>query len=107
MKKLESKGLIDKKTWRKASIHLKQKDIVLARIINGVGSITIEERPNHYQALVRSFIAQQISGSAADSILLKFKLLYNGRFPTPEEFLKTPERRIRKVGISPQKYSST
>ena len=78
----------------------------MAGIIRDVGPMRIyRERVSPYGAIVSSFIYQQIAGSAADAILKKFKALYGGRMPTPTEFLKTPLVRIRKAGISPQKYS--
>lgn len=60
---------------------------------------------NHFGALAKAIIFQQISGSAGDSILKKFKALYGGRVPSPRAFLKTSEKRVRAAGISPQKYS--
>lgn len=95
----------DKRVWKKGMSHLKKKDRKIAGIIERMGYIELEWEPGDYQALVRSFISQQISGSAADSIYGKFIGLYSGRMPTPKEFLKTPEKKIRGVGISPQKYS--
>ncbi len=86
-------------------LHLKKKDKVLARIISHVGPIEVKMHDNRYEAIVHAFINQQISGAAADSIMKKFKAMYNGRLPKPKEFLLTPEKKIRSVGISPQKYS--
>src|SRR5271155_786650 len=60
---------------------------------------------NHFEALVKAIIFQQISGSAGDSIFKKFKSLYGGKTPTPKAFLSTKENLVRKAGISPQKYS--
>ena len=86
--------------------HLKRSDNVLARIINRLGVIETNWSPSDpYEAIVQSFIYQQIAGSAADAIIKRFEQLYNGRLPTPKEFLKTPEKRVRGAGISPQKYS--
>jgi 3-methyladenine DNA glycosylase/8-oxoguanine DNA glycosylase len=96
----------DRKVWLKAMKHLKKNDKTLAKVINKVGVIKIGwQPPSPYEAIVETFIYQQISGSAGASILKKFKALYKGRLPTPKEFLKTPERKVRGAGISPQKYS--
>lgn len=105
MQKSDFDTINDKKVWRRATAHLKKRDAVLGEVIERVGDVKLEWGPDHYEALVRSFISQQISGSAADSIYNKFTGLYNGKLPTPKEFLKTPEKKIRSVGISPQKYS--
>ena len=78
----------------------------MGSIIRKVGRIDIDlgsESP--YEALVETFIFQQISGRAADSILRKFKAIYRGRIPTPKQFLGTPESKVRAAGVSPQKYS--
>lgn len=96
----------DKKVWKKGMLHLKKKDRVLAGIINKLGALNVNWGPHDpYEAIVHSFVYQQIAGSAADAILKRFEGLYGGRMPTPKEFLKTPESKIRGAGISPQKYS--
>jgi len=104
VQKFES--LEDKKVWKKAMAHLKKRDKVLSKIITRLGVIENDwGPPSPYEAIVESFIYQQIAGSAAQAILKKFKRLYNGRLPTPKQFLKTSEKRVRSAGISPQKYS--
>ncbi len=92
--------------WDRGVLHLKKNDKILARIITTVGPIKLDKKKKEpYDSLMRMFIYQQIAGSAADSILKRFEQLYGGRLPTPKEFLKTPEKRVRSAGISPQKYS--
>ena len=58
-----------------------------------------------FHALIRAIIYQQLSGKAARTILDRFLLVYSpkGKFPTPEELLKTSETKIRSAGISSQK----
>jgi DNA-3-methyladenine glycosylase II len=99
-------SVTDKKVWRKAISHLKKSDRILAKIIAAHGDLSPDwGATDPYEAIVESFIYQQIAGSAAEAILKKFKKLYKGRLPTPRQFLKTPEKRVRGAGISPQKYS--
>ncbi len=99
-------SVTDKKVWRKAISHLKKSDRILAKIIAAHGDLSPDwGATDPYEAIVESFIYQQIAGSAAEAILKKFKKLYKGRLPTPRQFLKTPETRVRGAGISPQKYS--
>ncbi|MFI5412838.1 MAG: DNA-3-methyladenine glycosylase family protein [Candidatus Micrarchaeales archaeon] len=106
MSKQKYEMMSDKMTFRKAMLHLKKNDKTLKRIINKLGVIEVNwSPPKPYEAIVESFIYQQIAGSAAEAILKKFKKLYNGRLPTPRQFLKTPEKKVRSAGISPQKYS--
>ncbi len=95
----------DNIVWKKAVSHLSKNDVMLARLIKKLGRLDINVTNDYYESLVRAFIFQQISGSAGNSILKRFKSLYNGRLPSPRRFLSTPEGRVRSAGISPQKYS--
>jgi DNA-3-methyladenine glycosylase II len=97
--------LIDKRTWRKGVAHLKRNDRVLAKMIGRVGEIEFRINDGPYEHLVNAIIYQQISGAAGASISKRFRALYGGKYPTPGEFLKTEEKRIRQSGISPQKLS--
>jgi len=47
-----------------------------------------------------SIVYQQVSGKAAASILNKFKNLFGGRFPTPDEVLEKTGEELRSVGLS-------
>ncbi len=57
----------------------------------------------HFDAVARSIIFQQLSGQAAGTIHRRFKDLYGGRSPTPEELVRTPDAKLRAVGLSGQK----
>ncbi len=105
MKSNAFESIIDKKTWKKGAAHVADRDKVMAGIIGRFGAIKFEWGRDGYEARVRSFISQQISNSAADSIFSRFMQLYGGRFPRPREFLETPEGKVRRAGISPQKYA--
>ncbi len=80
-------------------------DPVLARIIGLYGPFEFELEDGYYQSLVGAIIFQQLAGKAAQAILNRFKALYDGRIPTPEEYLKTAESKLRSAGLSPQKIS--
>lgn len=75
--------------------HLRTNCAVLGGLIDGLGpealATTVEserERPDdHYGALVRSIVGQQLSTKAARSIYLRLCDRYGGRTPTPEEVL--------------------
>jgi len=108
LKERKFESLADRNVWKKALVHLKKRDKMLGRVISRFGSLESKSfwgPTNPYEAIVESFIYQQISGSAADAIVKKFKGLYGGRFPKPKEFLATSEKKVRSAGISPQKYS--
>jgi DNA-3-methyladenine glycosylase II len=87
-----------------APIHLSSTDPVLARIIAQVGPYGVRRRPGQFRALVASIISQQLAGSAARAIFARFVGLFPGRsFPTPEQVMRVPMARLRKVGLSKAK----
>jgi 3-methyladenine DNA glycosylase/8-oxoguanine DNA glycosylase len=50
---------------------------------------------------VQSVVYQQLNGTAASTILGRVKALYpQRRFPTPEDFLNTPDEHLRGAGLS-------
>jgi len=98
-------SLTDPSVWRKGVRHLKKNDPILARIISKAKPIKFELDEDHYEAIVGSIIFQQLAGSAARAILNRFKDLYGGRLPNPQEYLSTEESKLRSSGLSPQKIS--
>jgi DNA-3-methyladenine glycosylase II len=71
---------------------LRAADPVLREVIDSVGADGLGDpragRPNdHYGALVRSIIGQQLSTRAARAIYGRLTERYGGRTPTPEEVL--------------------
>ena len=87
------------------AIKFLKKDPKFAEIIERVGNYNVKITKNRYQSLVEAIIAQQLSGSAAESILKKFKKLYTSRFPKPIEVMKTSDSKLRSVGLSKMKIS--
>jgi DNA-3-methyladenine glycosylase II len=85
--------------------HIKKRDLVLARVIGKIGRIDFKPDDGHYEALVGSIIYQQLAGTAARAILERFKNLYDGKIPDPEQYLATDESKLRASGLSPQKIS--
>lgn len=98
-------GLTDARTWRRGITHLKKNDRIIAALIDRAGPIKFEPDEDHYEALVGSIIYQQLAGNAARAILNRFKALYGGRIPSPEEYLATRTAKLRRCGLSPQKIS--
>jgi DNA-3-methyladenine glycosylase II len=90
--------------------HLRSADPVLATLIEQVGPI--EVRPsglNAYQALSRSIIFQQLSGTAAGAIYRKFQALFGleaDAFPAPEQVLPLGDDDLRAAGLSRQKAAA-
>jgi DNA-3-methyladenine glycosylase II len=91
---------------RKARQHLTAADPVLARLIADVGPLpsSREGRPdptNHYGALLRSIVGQQLSVLAARAIYGRLIARFDGRPPTPLEILADePEELRAAAGLS-------
>jgi len=85
---------------------LRASDPVLAGLIDQVGTEGIGETsrgrpPDHYGALVRSIVGQQLSTQAARAIYLRLTERFNGRPPTPDEVLADdPEQLRAAAGLS-------
>jgi DNA-3-methyladenine glycosylase II len=103
--------------WRRvkkheaAVSHLRESDPVMRSIIERVGpcmlgSATDRGGParDHYGALVRAIVGQQLSTSAARSIFARLTDRYGGRTPAPPEVLSDdPEAMRAAAGLSRSK----
>jgi DNA-3-methyladenine glycosylase II len=85
--------------------HLRRNDAVLAEVITQVGLCTIEPHRDQYQELVSSIIGQQLSVKAAETIEKRFKDIFGGFIPAPDEFICTDEDSLRAAGVSRQKIT--
>jgi DNA-3-methyladenine glycosylase II len=83
--------------------HLAAADPIMADLVRRIKLESLELRKNHFEALARSIISQQISTRAARSIAAKFVLLFRGKFPSPAQVLKTPDEVLRSAGLSQSK----
>ena len=95
--------LSDSKVWTRGRKHLSKNDPRLAKIIDRLGPYEFHMDSDYFEALVGSIIFQQLAGTAARAILNRFKQIYNGRIPRPQEYLSTDEKQLRASGLSPQK----
>jgi DNA-3-methyladenine glycosylase II len=89
---------------RKAILHLKRADPVLAAIITRAGPYRIQYREPTFQTLVRSIVYQQLSGKAALTIFNRL-LEAAGDPLTPAAILALRPARMRKLGLSKQKLT--
>jgi len=92
-----------------AERHLSKADRVLARVIREVGPCTIRPRRNcpPYQSLVQAVAHQQLNGTAAQTILKRFRALFPGRkFPDPEQIFAVSEAQLRSAGLSRAKAAA-
>jgi DNA-3-methyladenine glycosylase II len=88
--------------------HLRAADPVMAEIIERVGPCMLGFRTDrggpahdHYGALVRAIVGQQLSVSAARSIYGRLTDRYGGRTPTPAQLLADdPEELRAAAGLS-------
>jgi DNA-3-methyladenine glycosylase II len=83
---------------------------VLAAVIEAVGPKLGDARDgrpaDHYGALVRAIVGQQLSTKAARSIFLRLTARFDGRTPTPEQVLADePEELRAAAGLSRAKVS--
>ena len=90
---------------RRARVHLRRVDPVLAKVIESVGPYAPGDRTggSHFGALIRAIVFQQLSGKAATTILNRFLDLYPGRAPGADDILATSDEQLRAVGLSRQK----
>lgn len=92
---------------RKAWEYLGSCDAALVPWIERIGPIKHNARrlpPFH--SLIRAIIHQQLSGTAAGTILARFQALFPaGDLPTPEQVLATPPETLRSAGLSRAKLA--
>ena len=88
-----------------AAEQLRTSDPVLAPIIKQAGLPDLKPHGDYYGALVNSIIGQQLSVKAAASIKNKFKAMFGGKMPQPEQILEKSVEDLRAVGFSRAKAS--
>jgi DNA-3-methyladenine glycosylase II len=101
------------KDHRAAVAHLRRSDPVMAAVIDKVGACKLGHSTDrggpaldHYGALVRSIVGQQLSVMAARSILGRIYERFDGRTPTPAQILDDdPEELRAAAGLSRSKVA--
>lgn len=89
--------------------HLTLVDPILGAAISQIKLKDVKSRrTNHFRSLVESIVSQQLSVKASDTIFGRFVELFGMKasgkfFPTPEQILKMPDAKLRKVGLSGSK----
>lgn len=96
--------------FQAAADALRERDERLREAIDLVGPCTlVPAKRSPYEALLSAIAHQQVHGAAATAILGRVQKLYadaraaNGRYPTPDELLATPDDRLRAAGLSRSK----
>lgn len=92
---------------RKAIVHLKRVDPVMATVIETVGRCTLAPRTEwtHFDSLVRSIVFQQLSGKAAATIHGRVLALIGDGSEAPKKIIATSHEAFRAAGLSTQKAS--
>lgn len=83
--------------------HLSSRDPVMRRLIREHGQCALEPETRRppFQSLVQAVAHQQLNGTAANTILARFKKLFPGRkFPRPEDLAGVTDKEIRACGFS-------
>ena len=89
--------------------HLAARDAVMRRLIREVGPCKLvpETRRPPFQSLVQAVAHQQLNGTAANTILGRFKKLFPGRrFPRPQDLAAVTDDALRGVGFSRAKVAA-
>jgi DNA-3-methyladenine glycosylase II len=89
--------------------HLSRTDPVLAGLIAAAGPYRLAPELDCplFRALARAISHQQLHASAANAILKRFvSSCGQGDFPTPEEVLAAPTRKMRAAGFSLSKIAA-
>ena len=83
--------------------HLAAVDPVMRKLIARVGACELKPETQRapFQSLVQAVAHQQLNGTAANTILSRFKKLFpRRRFPKPEDLVKVKDEQIRACGFS-------
>jgi 3-methyladenine DNA glycosylase/8-oxoguanine DNA glycosylase len=92
-----------------ACLHLTEADPTLGELIARVGDFGLRTQPTQtlFAAVAKAIVYQQLSGSAAATILGRVRAIYAPkRFPTPRDILATPPERLRAAGLSNAKTAA-
>lgn len=87
---------------RAAQQHLSRVDDRMGALIRAIGVYRPNINRDVFTTLVHSIVSQQVSMSAAATILKRFRAACGGRF-TPESILRMDATALRAVGLSQQK----
>jgi DNA-3-methyladenine glycosylase II len=90
---------------RKARRHLRAVDPVMKGIIDAVGPFTLGLERDRFRMLVCSIVSQQISGSAAASIIRRLQKLAGPKGLKATNLARFSPEELRSAGVSPQKAS--
>ena len=94
---------------KRITTHLARTDPVMAGLVAAAGPYRLEPELECtlFRALARAIAHQQLHANAANAILKRFvSSCGQGDFPTPEEVLAAPKRKLRAAGFSLAKIAA-
>ncbi len=89
--------------FRKAQRHLNRRDAVMQRLIKTVGPCTLKNNPDHFRALTKSIVSQQISTKAAAAITARLEAALAPLGVNPGTIAKATDAELRAAGLSAAK----
>ena len=91
--------------YRRAQRLLARRDPILSALIkrHGPCGLAAAQRADHFSALTRAIVGQQLSTKAAATIYSRLLALMPGGVPTGEALASLTDEQLRAVGISRQK----
>ncbi len=84
--------------------HFSEVDPVISTMLSEYGKYEIPTRTDHFDALIRAIVGQQVSVRAADTVYARLVARYNGILD-PSILRNESKEDLREVGISRQKSS--
>ena len=91
-----------------AHAHLSKACPDMRRLIrkHGPCALVPESTRTPFRSLVSAVAHQQLNGTAAETILRRFRGLFGGRFPTPTRLAEVTDDQLRGVGFSRAKVAA-
>ena len=95
----------DSREFQKGFEHIKKRDPKLGKVLEEHGVIKFNPEGELFEALVESILSQQLASASANSIIRKVRALYPEGKLEAAAVSKTPSRKLRSAGVSPQKIT--
>ena len=89
----------------KKSIKFLSKDQKIKNLIDKYPAPIFSPDDNHFNALSKTIIYQQLSGKVAKIIYGRFLTLFENKIPTPNQYLNIELSDLEGIGLSKQKIS--
>src|SRR3989475_10118273 len=96
---------MDDQAIQQALRHLRRAAPVMRDVIKRAGPFAMRRHRNRFRALVFSILGQQISGKAAASIRARLVDYLKPGQISPDTIARLNPKKLRSVGVSPQKAS--